>query len=110
MDQILESAPGWGPLVLSDLDVPHLRALLQIVGGHPHLLLLHDAVEVGFTAVDKDERVRFAIVPWEVQLLETRHLVVVMFPGAGRGARGQRRCAVGFQALDRQRVGLGRGL
>jgi hypothetical protein len=42
VQQLLEVTPGRGALVRLDLDVPHLRALLQVVGGHPDLLLLHD--------------------------------------------------------------------
>jgi hypothetical protein len=50
-----------------------LGFVLQIVGGHPHLLLLHDPllVEVRLATVDEDERVRLAIVAGEVHLLET---------------------------------------
>jgi hypothetical protein len=44
VQQLLEATPGRGALVRLDLDVPHLRALLQVIGGHPDLLLLHDSL------------------------------------------------------------------
>jgi hypothetical protein len=74
IEQLLEPAPRWSTLVRLDLYIPHLHLVLQVVGCHPDLLLLHDALlmEVGFTAVDEDERIGFTIVPGKVQLLEPR--------------------------------------
>jgi hypothetical protein len=55
-EQLLEATPGRGALVRLDLDVPHLRALLQVVGGHPDLLLLHDSLlmEIRLTMIGED--------------------------------------------------------
>jgi hypothetical protein len=56
VQQLLEATLGRGALVRLDLDVPHLRALLQVVGGHPYLLLLHDSLlmEIRLTAIGED--------------------------------------------------------
>jgi hypothetical protein len=64
-EQLREPAPRRSTLVRLDLDVPHLRPVLQVVGGHPDLLFLHDPllVEVGLTAVDEDEGINLAVVP-----------------------------------------------
>jgi hypothetical protein len=56
VQQLLEATPERGALVCLDLDVPHLRTLLQVVGGHPDLLLLHDSLlmEIRLTAIGED--------------------------------------------------------
>jgi len=108
VQQVLEAAPRRNPLVLLDLDVPHLGTLLQIVGGHPNLLLLHDAllVEVGFAAVNEDERIGFAVIPRKIQFLESWRPVLVVLPCGGLVAGGRRRRLGSVQALDCLRVGI----
>ena len=108
VQQVLEAAPRRNSLVLLYLDVPHLGPLLQIVGGHPNLLLLHDAllVEVGFAAVNEDERIGFAVIPRKIQFLESWRSVLVVLPCGGLVAGGRRRRLGSVQALDRLRVGI----
>lgn len=84
VEQILEAAPGRSTLVLLDLDVPHLCPVLQVVQGHPDLLLL--------------------------ELLEPRRPVQVVLPGGGPGARGRQWRSVHVQALNRLGVGIDGGL
>jgi hypothetical protein len=43
VEQLLKMAPRWSTLIRLDLDIPHLRLALQVVGGHPDLLL-HDVL------------------------------------------------------------------
>ena len=81
MEQLSEAPPWQRALVALNLDIPQLNAFLQIVRGHPDLVLLGNAllVEVGFATIDEDERIRLAIKPREVELLESRRPVVVVF-------------------------------
>jgi len=108
VQELLEPAPGRGALVLLHLDVPHLGAFLQIVGGHPDLLL-HDPLlmEVGFTSIEEDQGVGLAIIAREVEFLESRGTILMVFacgePVAGGGGRLLLSVA---QALDRQGIGL----
>jgi hypothetical protein len=109
--EFLELTSGWDTFVRLDLDVPQLRSLLQIVGGHPNFLLLHDAllVEIAFAPINEDQGIRLAIIPREIHLLESRWSILVVLAHAGLGAgRGGRR--VRGQALDRLRVSLDGGL
>jgi len=80
MEELLEVAPGRGPLVLLDLVVPQLGAILQVIGCHPHLLFLHDALlmEIGVAAIEKDQRIRLAIKAREIHLLEPRRAIDVV--------------------------------
>jgi len=108
IDQLLEAAPRWRTLVRLDLDVPHLRPVLQVVGGHPDLLLLlHDAqlVEVGLPTINEDEGISLAVVPWKVHLLELGWAVVVVLAEARLGAEGRR--AVSGETGDGLGVSLG---
>ena len=79
--QLLESAPRWSALVLLNLDVPHLCSILQIIRRHPNLLLLHDPLlmEIRFRSIDENQRIGLAIIAREVELLEPRRPVLVMF-------------------------------
>ena len=90
VEQLLEAVPGGCALILLDLDVPHLGALLQIEGGHPHLLLLHDPLlmEVRFASIEEDQRVGLAIVAREIQLLEPRGSIIVVLARAMLAAGG----------------------
>ena len=111
VEQLLEAVPGGCALILLDLDVPHLGALLQIEGGHPHLLLLHDPLlmEVRLTSVDEDEWIGFPIIAGKIHLLEPWASVAVVFAGgrpAGTGGGGHRELLpepldLGLQGLDR---------
>jgi len=42
VEEFLETRPCRGSLVLLDLHIPELGAVLMIVRGHPHTLLVHD--------------------------------------------------------------------
>ena len=88
------------------MHIPHLGALLKIIRRHTYLLLLHYAllVEVGFTAVDEDQRIGLAVVPRKVHLLELRRSILMVFTGvlAARWAGGE--------GGDRLGVGLRGGL
>jgi hypothetical protein len=66
-------------LVTLHLDVPELRRCFKVVGGHPHLFLLHDALlmEVGLVAIAEDEGAGFPIELGEIQLLEVRRPLAV---------------------------------
>ena len=90
MEELLEVAPGRGPLVLLDLVVPQLGAILQVIGCHPHLLFLHDSLlmKIGVAVIEKDQRVRLAIKVREIHLLEFWRPVIVVFAGALLAARG----------------------
>jgi hypothetical protein len=102
-EQLREAAPRWRALVPLDLQVPHLRALLEVVGGHPHLFLLHDAllVEERFAPICENQRIGCPIVPREVHLLEPRGTVVVVLAIAGgRTRRGRRFPLIFLQLLD----------
>lgn len=57
-----------------------MSAVLQIVGRHPDLLLLGDALldEVRFTTADEGQRVGLAVELGEVELLESGRPIVVM--------------------------------
>ena len=88
MEKVLEAAPRGDALVFLDLYVPHLGALFQVVGSHPHLLFLQDPllVEVGLTPVDEDQRIGLAIIARKVKLLEPWRPILMVFasPGLGR--------------------------
>jgi hypothetical protein len=58
-------------VVFLQLDVPQLRDVLQIVGGHPDALLRHGVLlaKIGFTLVDEEHRVGLAIEAGEVEFL-----------------------------------------
>jgi hypothetical protein len=74
MEQLGEASPQRCTLVTLHLDVLELRRVLKVVGGHPHLFLLHNALlmEVGLTADDEDEGIGFPIELGKIQLLEAR--------------------------------------
>ena len=80
VEQFLEPAPRWRTLVRLDLDVPHLRPVLQIVGGHPDLLL-RDALlmKIILTTIDKRQWIGLAVVFGKIHLLETRWAIVMAF-------------------------------
>jgi hypothetical protein len=44
VEQLLEPAPRWSSLVRLDMDISHLHPVLQVVGGHPDPLFLHDSL------------------------------------------------------------------
>ena len=69
-------------------------------------------MEIRFTAIDEDQGIELAIIAGEIELLESRRSVVVMFIGrAPVVARRRRRLLLRLsQALDRQGVGLNRRL
>jgi hypothetical protein len=71
---LLETAPRWSALVLLELEKPVLGDVLQVVGGHPDLLLRHGALlaKIGLAPVDEHERIRLAIVAGKVEFLESR--------------------------------------
>ena len=77
-------AAGRSTLVLLDLVVPQLGAVLEVVRRHPDFLL-HDSLlmKIRFTAIDKDQGIRLAIVAREVKLLETRRPILVVLPRPG---------------------------
>jgi hypothetical protein len=62
------------------LDEPQLGDVVEVVGGHPHAFLVNDALlmEVGLTPVEEHQWISFAIILWEVQLLEPRGSILVM--------------------------------
>jgi hypothetical protein len=82
VQQLLEATPRQGALVRLDLGVPHLCALLQVVGGHPDLLLLHDPLlmEIRLTAIGEDQRINFSVIAGKVHLLEPWWSIVVVLP------------------------------
>jgi hypothetical protein len=88
VQQLLEATPRQGALVRLDLDVPHLCALLQVVGGHPDLLLLHDPLlmEIRLTAIGEDQRIIFSVIAGKVHLLEPWWSIVVVLPIVAPGA------------------------
>jgi hypothetical protein len=57
-------------LIPLHLDVPHLGDVLEIVQGHPHLLLLDNVLlmEVRLTFIDEWKRITFAIVLGKIHL------------------------------------------
>jgi hypothetical protein len=65
------------------LDEPQLGDVVEVVGGHPHAFLVDDALlmEVGLTSVKEHQWISFAIILWEVQLLEPRGSILVMIAG-----------------------------
>jgi hypothetical protein len=75
------------------LDEPQLGDVVLVVGGHPHAFLVDDALlmEVGLTSIKEHPWISFAIILWEVQLLEPRRSILVMIvgvlslPAQGRG-------------------------
>jgi hypothetical protein len=71
VEEVLESSPWRRSLVFLQLDVPQLRDVLQILGGHPHALLRHGALlaKIGFTFVEEEHRIGLAIGAGEVELL-----------------------------------------
>jgi len=73
VEEVLESSPWRRTLVVLQLDVPQLRDVLQIVGGHPHALFRHGALlaKIGFAFVDEEHRIGLAIEAREVELLES---------------------------------------
>lgn len=85
VEELGETPPGRCAAIALDLHEPHLGAVLQIVRGHPNLFLLGDPLlmEVGFTAVDEREGIRFAVILGESHLLETWWSIVVVLARAG---------------------------
>ena len=85
MKELCETAPGRSTLILLDLVVPQLGIVLEVVRCHPDFLLLHDSLlmKIRFTAIDKDQGIRLAIVAREVELLETRRPILVVLPRPG---------------------------
>jgi hypothetical protein len=83
MEQLSEVPLLWRTFVTLDLHEPHLGTRLQIVGCHPYLFLLHDAllVEVGLAPVDECEGIGLAIEFGKIQLLEMWWPVVVVLAG-----------------------------
>jgi hypothetical protein len=70
-----------------------MRAIFQVVGHHPDLLLCHDPLlmEVRFTAVDEDQWIGRTVVAGEIQFLELRGtIVVVLAVDAPAGSRRRR--------------------
>jgi hypothetical protein len=55
IEQFGEAPPRWRTLLALHLDIPELRRVLEIVGGHPDLLLLGDALlmKEGLAAIDE---------------------------------------------------------
>lgn len=106
--------PRRNTLVLLDLDVPHLGALLQVVGGHVHLLILHYPMlmEIELELIYENEQVRFTIIVRKIHLLEPR--IVVVLPNVAPLGEHRRRgllsleyshgrlqgCHVGGQSFD----------
>jgi hypothetical protein len=80
VEEVLESSPWRRSLVFLQLDVPQLRDILQIVGGHPNALLRHGALlaKIGLTFVEEEHRIGLAIEAGEVELLESWGLIEVM--------------------------------
>jgi hypothetical protein len=66
------------------LDEPQLGDVVEVVGGHPHAFLVDGALlmEVGLTSIKEHQWISFAIILWEVQLLEPRRSILVMIAGA----------------------------
>jgi len=87
-----------------------MRPIFEVVGRHPHFFLLHDSllVEVGFAAVDEDERTGLAVVAREIHLLEPRWPIIVMLT-EGLLAVGARQ-PIGREIGDGLGVGLRGGL
>jgi hypothetical protein len=80
VEQLGEAPPLRCALVALHLDgctraAPHL----EVVGGHPHLFLLHNVllIEIRLPTIDEDEGVGFPIELGEVQLLKARQPVGV---------------------------------
>jgi hypothetical protein len=65
------------------LDETQLGNVVEVVGGHPHVFLVDDALlmEVGLTSVKEHQWISFAIIIWEVQLLESQGWILVMIVG-----------------------------
>jgi hypothetical protein len=65
------------------LDEPQLGDIVEVVGGHPHAFLVDDALlmEVGLIPVKEHQWISFAIIRWEVHLLEPRGSILVMIAG-----------------------------
>jgi hypothetical protein len=80
VQQLLEGVLGQGAFVPLDHEVPHLRALLQVVGGHPYLL--HDSLlmEIRLTAIDEDQRIGFPVIAGKIHLLEPWWAIMVVLP------------------------------
>jgi hypothetical protein len=110
VEEVLEVASAWCSFVLLQLDVPQLGHVLEVVGGHPDLLLRHGSLlmEIGLTTVDEDQRIRLAIVAREIHLLKPGWAILVVL--AGRLAVSCGRRLIGGQGLDCLGVGLGGGL
>jgi hypothetical protein len=87
VQKFLEAAQRRSSLVRLDLDEPHLRALLQIVARHPHLLLLHNPLlmKIRLASVGEDQRIGFPVVTRKIQFLEPRRPIMVMLPIVGLG-------------------------
>jgi len=75
-----------------------------MIGSHPYLFFLHDALstKVCVAAVDEDEGVGITVVTLKTQLLEPRRTIVVVFPDS-RAVAGRR--ALSGQGLDGGGVG-----
>jgi hypothetical protein len=103
MEELGEAPPGRCSFVGLDLDVPELGCVFQVVGGHPQLFLLHDAllVEVRFAPVDEDEGVRLAVELGEIQFLES----ICVRARAGDRTRG----GIGGGAVEAVDAGLDAG-
>jgi hypothetical protein len=89
VEEVGEAFPRWDPLVVLDLDPPELSTGLQVVAGHPHLVLLHGALlmEERLATVEEDEGVGGAVILGKIQLLEARWWSVgVGFRGCRLGA------------------------
>jgi hypothetical protein len=88
IEELGEAAPWWCALLALDLHVPQLRGVLEVVGRHPDLLLLGDAllVEEGFTPIDEREGVGLPVEAGKVHLLEPGWPIAVVFARAGGGA------------------------
>ena len=78
-----EATPLWSALVLLNLDEPQLPDVFQVVGGHPHVLFLYDALlmEVGFTPVNEHQWIGLAIESWEIHLLKVRGAILEVLAG-----------------------------
>jgi len=82
-----------------------------MAAGHPDLLLFHDTLlmKVRLTTIDENQRIRPAIEPRKIYLLEPQWAVLVMFAASGRLA-ARRGGAVGGKGGDCLGVGLHGGL
>jgi hypothetical protein len=113
VQQLREAAPGRRALVRLDQKVPHLCTLLKVVGGHPYLLLLHDALlmEIRFAPTGENQWIRFPIIAGEIHLLKVRRSIIVVLPIIGPMAarRGLSLLELGDRGLqggDRRCQGL----